>query len=177
MHILLVANYEPDAQTSMQRYAAWVKRVLLERGYEVTVIRPEPLFSLLTRHSGLGKYLGYLDKFLLFPPRLRQMAPKYDLVHVLDHSYSMYLRLVRSTPNLITCHDTVAIRAACNEFPESSPGWTGKLLQRWILSGLRSARNVLCVSGTTAADLNLRTGASGGLVRVVHNPLTWGYRP
>lgn len=177
MRILLVAYYEPDAQESMLRYAAWLEKMLLKRGHQVATISPVPCLSRLSRSPGISKYLGYPDKFVLFPPRLWMTAAKYDLVHVLDHSNSMYLRLLKRTPNLITCHDLLAVRAARNEFPESALGWSGKLLQRWILAGMRSARNVLCVSNTTADDLKLLAGESGALVRVVHNPLNWNYQP
>lgn len=177
MRILLVANYEPDGQQSMRRYADWLERVLIERGHGVTVARPRPSFSRLTRHPGLSKYLGYLDKFVLFPPRLRRLAREYDLVHVIDHSSSMYLGAVRSSPNLITCHDVLAIRSARGDFPDFPTGWSGRLLQKWILSGLRRARNIVCVSKKTAADLIALTGESGAKPRVIPNALTWSYSP
>lgn len=179
MRILLVANYEPDAQQSMRRYAEWLERALRERGHAVAIIRPQPFFSRLARGAA-SKYLGYLDKFLLFPPRLRRAIRENDLVHILDHSYSMYLRTVRGLPNLITCHDALAIRSARGDFPESPTGWSGKLLQRWILSGLRSASNVICVSEKTRSDLKTLidgTNETGARMRVIPNTLSWDYRP
>jgi glycosyltransferase involved in cell wall biosynthesis len=180
MRILLVANYEPDGQESMLRYAAWLERILKARGHGVTVAKPRVFFSRLAWSPGLKKYSGYLDKFLLFPTRLRRLARSNDLVHVLDHSNSMYLRTVRRKPNLITCHDVLAIRAARGEFPQAPTGWSGRLLQRWILSGLRGARHVLCVSGKTADDLKALTGDTGknrAELRVIYNVLNWSYRP
>lgn len=177
MRILLVANYEPDSQQSMRRYAEWLERVLSERGHRVTVAQPQPFFSRLSRHPGLAKYLGYLDKFILFPPRLRRTAREHEVVHVVDHSNSMYLRAVRNTPNLITCHDVLAIRSARGDFPGYPTGWSGRLLQKWILSGLRSARQVVCVSAKTAGDLKSLTGETGARVSVIPNALTWNYSP
>ncbi len=183
MRVLLVANFGPDAQGSMARYAEWLERTLKSRGHFVTVILPQPFFSRLGWNPALRKYLGYLDKFVLFPPRLRRPARAHDLVHILDHSNSMYLPLVRQRPNLITCHDVLAIRAARGEFPQSPTGWTGRLLQRWILSGLRGARHVLCVSAKTACDLKALTadkveaGKSDVEMRVIYNALNWSYRP
>jgi glycosyltransferase involved in cell wall biosynthesis len=177
MRVLLVGNYERDAQQSMARYAAWLVRVLRSRGHEVTVARPQAFFSRLAEHPGLRKYLGYLDKFLLFPPRLRGLSRDYDLVHILDHSNSMYLRSVRARPNLITCHDVLAIRAARGEFPATRTGWTGRLLQRWILAGLRRAGHVVCVSAKTADDLKTLIGTTGAEMSVIANSLNWKYRP
>jgi len=167
----------------MLRYAVWLERTLKARGHQVTVTGPRAFFSRLAWSLGLKKYSGYLDKFLLFPSRLRRLARSHDLVHVLDHSNSMYLRTVRRKPNLITCHDVLAIRAARGEFPEAHTGWSGRLLQRWILSGLRGARHVLCVSGKTAGDLKTLIEASGEAgtknaeLRVIYNALNWDYRP
>jgi len=176
MRVLLVANYVPDGQQSMQRYAVWLEQALSARGYQVTVTRPTPYFSRLTSRPGFKKYLGYLDKFLIFPPRLRLLARQHDLVHILDHSNSIYLRAVRGMPNLITCHDVLAIRCARGEFPQIATGWTGRLLQRWILSGLRIAHSVACVSAKTADDLRTLIGA-GAHLRIIHNPPYWDYQP
>ena len=182
MRILLVANYEPDGQESMLRYAVWLERTLKARGHQITVTEPQAFFSHLAWSPRLKKYAGYLDKFLLFPSRLRRLARSHDLVHVLDHSNSMYLRTVRRKPNLITCHDVLAIRAARGQFPEARTGWSGRLLQRWILSGLRGARHVLCVSGKTAGDLKAlieasgEAGAKNAELRVIYNALNWDYR-
>jgi len=177
MRVLLVGNYEPSGSQSMQHYGAWLERILKARGLQVTILKPLPFFCRLTRRPSLIKYLGYLDQYVVFPPRLRREARAYDLVHVLDHSNSMYLRSVRGRPNLITCHDVLAIRAARGEFPESPTGWSGRLLQRWILSGLRAARHVACDSQKTASDLKVLTGETGSDLRVVHLAVNWDYRP
>ncbi|MGA9668236.1 MAG: glycosyltransferase family 1 protein [Terracidiphilus sp.] len=160
----------------MPRYAAWLERTLKERGHHVDLIKPEPFLARLTRNPFLSKYLGYLDKFLLFPPRLRRMAKKYDLVHVADQANSMYLNVVRNRPRLITCHDLLAIRSARGEFPNWPTGWSGKLLQRWILSGLRSAPHVLCVSRKTEDDLKKLIGRDGPKMRMIYNALNWNFR-
>jgi len=177
MRILIVGNFQPDEQQSMQRYADWLENVLQRRGLEVTLVKPRPFFASLTQSPFLVKYLGYLDKFLLFPFRLRQLAKTHDLVHIADHSNAMYLGMIGDAPSLITCHDVLAIRAARGEFFQVSVGWTGRILQRWILASLRSARYVICVSAKTAMDLRALTGDAGAQVRVIHNALNWKYRP
>jgi glycosyltransferase involved in cell wall biosynthesis len=181
MRILLVGNYKADGFKSMRRYGIWLERALRERGHQVTLVQPIPFFSRLGRSQGMKKYLAYLDKFMIFLPRLRWMTQKHDIAHVLDHSNSMYLSAVKRMPNLITCHDLIAILAARGEMPQSPPiGWLGKLFQRWILSGLCSARHVLCVSDKTASDLKALTGHPGGAgseLRVIRSPLNWRYMP
>jgi glycosyltransferase involved in cell wall biosynthesis len=183
MRVLLVANYQPDNQESMLRYAAWLERILKARGHQVSITAPWPFFSRIAPHPVIKKYLGYLDKFLLFPPQLRRLSRSYDLVHVLDHSNSMYLRTARYKPNLITCHDMLAIRAARGELAQVRVGWSGRLLQKWILFGLRRARYVLCVSAKTEADLKILIAGSSitpnksAELYVIPNALNWSFKP
>ncbi len=183
MRVLLVANSEVDEQESMRRYATWLQNALIMRGYQVEVVAPKPVFSRMAPGPTLKKYLGYLDKFLIFPFLLRRLAQTCDLAHVIDHSNSMYLRHVRSVPSLITCHDLLAIRAARGDFAQMRVGWSGRLLQRWILSGLLDARDILCVSAKTAKDLGALTrdltknDKGSHRVRVVPHALNWSYRP
>jgi len=177
MRVLLVANYEPDAQKSMRLYADWVRKMAESRGHDVNVIRPKPLFTRISRHPDIRKYLGYLDKFIVFPLRLARLAKEYDLIHVLDHSNSIYLRAAGHKAKLITCHDLLAIRGARGEFPAVRTGWSGRLLQRWILSSLRTADHAICVSEKTAEDLRQLTKQSRPTTRVIYHSLNWNHGP
>ena len=177
MRVLLVANFEPDSQNSMRLYADWVRRMAQAAGHDVTVIRPTPFLARISRRARIKKTLGYLDKFLIFPPRLMKTSRHFDLVHVLDHSNSMYLKFVSGRHTLITCHDLLAVRAARGEFPQVIIGWTGRLLQRWILSGLRSAEYAICVSEKTAKDLRQLTADDCPQIRIIYNGLNCEYGP
>jgi glycosyltransferase involved in cell wall biosynthesis len=148
------------------------------------VIRPGPFFGRLKRSGhGLGKWLGYLDKFVLFPFALRRLVRRYReggepyVVHVCDHSNAMYIRWLEGVPHLVTCHDLLAIQSALGLIPGQRTGWTGRLLQRWILSGLRRAAQVVCVSGETRRVLLSLAPELGPRSRVIENPLNHPYRP
>jgi glycosyltransferase involved in cell wall biosynthesis len=184
LRILLVGNYPSDQQQSMRRYAEWLRDALVARGHTVTLIHPEAFFSKfavgpIRRAGGLVKYLGYLDKYLLFPGRLRKASRQFDLVHVCDHSNSMYLRPLSARPNVITCHDLLAVRSARGEFPEEHTGWPGRQLQAWILRGLKNAQVVASVSQKTSEDLErlLGPGSSARRSQVILNPLNWSFHP
>lgn len=157
MKILLIANYENDRQESMRRFAGLLESELRKIEITVEVIRPLPFFgSLKPGATGLGKWLGYLDKFFIFPfllkRRVRQMGGGV-VVHICDHSNAFYTRWVRATPHLVTCNDVLAIRSALGEFPQNRTGFTGRCLQRLILNGLRRARRITCISEATRSDL------------------------
>lgn len=178
MKLLLVANYETDRQESMLRFASALHAGLRDAGIESALTRPAPIVGRLRPGAtGLAKWLGYIDKFVLFPPRLRQLARGADVVHICDHSNAMYLPHVHTRPHLITCNDMLAIRSARGEFSRNPTGWTGRLLQRWILSNLRRARHLTCISAATQRDVLRLTGQPAERVTVTHMGLNYPYAP
>jgi glycosyltransferase involved in cell wall biosynthesis len=178
MRVLLVSNYVYDRQESMLRFAPALADGLRIGGVDVQVARPEPVFGRFRAGAtGLGKWLGYLDKFLLFPPRLRRLAATVDLVHICDHSNAIYVKHIAERPHLVTCNDMLAIRSAHGEFPQNPTGWSGRILQRWILSGLGAAGRLTCISEATRRDVLRLTGHPPGIVSVTHMGQNYSYAP
>ena len=158
MKILLVGNYLPDRQRSMQRFATMLRDGLRACGHEVRLIRPRPrLGRTRTFGGGARKWLAYGDKYLVLPNTLRRAVMWADVVHICDHSNAMYVAHLRGKPHVVTCHDLLAVRGALGEETDCPATFTGKILQRWILRSLRRAQMVACVSTATRADL-LRLG-------------------
>jgi glycosyltransferase involved in cell wall biosynthesis len=177
MRFLLVANYQPDGQMSMARYAQMLHLELLKRGYDVEITRPAPFATrLVERGNRLFRWLAYVDKFVLFPPLLWLRASRADLVHVCDHSNSFYLRWTGKTPHIITAHDALAIRSALGHFPQNPTRATGVVLQRWILHNLRYADRIVCVSENTRQDFKTLL-QEGPPMTVISNPLGGDFYP
>jgi glycosyltransferase involved in cell wall biosynthesis len=154
MNVLLVANYRPDGQQSMLRAADLIEREFRSRGIEVLVIRPERFFGrLIPKMPGFAKWLGYLDKYLLFPFVLIWQARRFALVHIVDHSNAVYVFWLRSRKSVVTCNDLLAVRSALGEMPEHQTGLTGRWLQKWIMAGLRRANRITCISDATKRDV------------------------
>lgn len=152
--VLLIGNYPPDRQQSMQRFALMMLDGLTAAGIPAELIQPQPFFG---RFQSAGrfvaKWLAYIDKFVLFPRQLRlrlKAAPA--LVHICDHSNAMYARQIQNVPVISTCHDLLAVRGALGEPTDCPASFAGKRLQRWIVSGLENATVVSCVSQATLAD-------------------------
>jgi glycosyltransferase involved in cell wall biosynthesis len=159
--VLLIANYGPDKQQSMARIADLLESGLRSTGVKVRVIRPLLFFGRILPHRGnLGKWLGYLDKFLLFPVILIQQARDCDLIHIADHSNAMYRFWLGSKKTVINCNDLLAVRSALGEFSEHRTGVTGKILQHWILVGLRRIEHIACISEATRKDVLRLSGRS-----------------
>lgn len=178
MKVLLLGNYENNRQQSMQRFAALMRDGLTAAGHEVRLVRPPVVLGRLRRsETGLGKWIGYIDRFVFYPPMLRRQIRWADVVHICDQANSVYIPHLGSKPHVLTCHDMLAIRGALGEIPESPVGWTGRIYQHWILRNLRKAQVVACVSRQTEEELQRIAGLSGERVAIVPNALNYPYHP
>src|ERR1700731_455093 len=178
--VLLIGNYPLDRQQSMQRFGTMMLHGLNNSGITAKLIAPQPRFGKF-RGAGsfVAKWLGYIDKFVLFPRQLRGKLAKDKpaVVHICDHSNSMYGGWLNHVPVVVTCHDLLAVRGAFGEETNCPASLTGKILQRWILRGLRRANGVACVSGETEEGLGrLVSGASSPKVQLVRLGLSFALR-
>ena len=162
MNVLLVGNYEPDRQESMLRFAECLRRELPAHGVAVDLIRPTVRVGRSdSGNRGAAKWLAYLDKYVFFPAQLKrrlQSASRETLVHITDHSNSVYARYAPEARVLITCHDLLAVRGALGEDTDCPASATGKMLQRSILRGLQRSARVVCDSTATQRDFDRLTG-------------------
>ena len=144
--------------------------------FNIEEIYPASVFRKICPIEKLRKWAAYVDKYLLFPKRLkRNLNSRKDplhLIHIIDHSNAIYLpKISRITQakKIITCHDLIAIRTANGDFaqaPQTSK--LGNHLQNWILDSLRNANFYACDSRQTLEDLNLLIPLSKGNSSVLH---------
>ena len=123
---------------------------------------PIPVFRQICPFGKLRKWAAYLDKYLLFPKRLkRELKSRKDslqLIHIIDHSNAVYLpqlKRITRAKKIITCHDLIAIRTANGEFAQApKTSKSGRRLQNWISDSLHYADYYACDSRHTQEDLN-----------------------
>lgn len=184
--VLLVGNYLPDGQESMIRFADLVRTELLARERRVELIQPGAVFGRWrSGTSGLGKWLGYIDKFLLFPQVLRRRVkalPKNSIVQICDHSNAMYVKPAASVghPVLVVCHDLGAVRGALGEDTDCPASRMGRVLQSWIARSLGMADLIACVSTATLRDVQRLIRQPDGSrppTRLVFNGLNARFAP
>jgi glycosyltransferase involved in cell wall biosynthesis len=179
--VLLIGNYPLDRYPSMQLFNDLMLHGLTEAGVSVELVKPEPFFGNIFSSGAIGKWLGYIDKFVLFPLQLRKkLADRPGIVHVCDHSSAMYVRRCKAyAPVLVTCHDLFAVRAALGEQVDCAPTWAGRILQRRILRGLRRTDVLACVSSATAADAEriVRRKKERPQIKIVNLAPNFDYAP
>ena len=177
MKVLLIGNLPLDGQTSMLLFQAVMERELRRLGCEVRLVTAQPLALRLPFPSRLRKWVGYIDKFVLFPLTLGRHLRWADVSHITDHSNAMYVPRVVRKPNIVTCHDVIAIQASLGMIEGWDVGATGRLFQRLISSGLGRTDAVACVSQLTRRDLLALRLADEAKVSVVSNGLNADFAP
>ncbi len=179
MKVLLVANYANDQQRSMLGFARVLEEQLKTRGLSVRYIAPHAVFGRLLgsqpANAGLRKWLGYIDKFLLFPRQLKRAAAQVDVVHICDHGNSPYNGFIDDTPHIVTCHDLLATQAARGEIAGWEVGPTGRFMQKLIIKGLQNAHFVVCVSQNTQNELQRIVQVPTSKSKVIYNGFYQSY--
>lgn len=169
MKVLLIGNYAADGQYSMLHFADALMEGYCSRGIDVRLVSPKPIWG-----SDGNKWKGYIDKYFIFYKTLKQHLDWADIVHLCDQGNSIYVHYFKKKPHLVTCHDLLALRLSLGELPVGKTGVTGQIYQRLILSGLRKAQNVACVTETTQQDLFRLVKGTADRTRIIYNGL---YRP
>ena len=179
-NLLLLTHPVGLDSTSMPRFANFIRRGMVERGHNVNVVTSPAILSRnRNTNCGLGKWLNYIDQFLLFPPRLAyiiRQLPADTLIVVVDQALGMLVHEVAHRPHVIHCHDFLAMRSARGEVPENLTSVTGKQYQRWIQHGFNHGKNFISVSQRTQNDLHRFLKHPPQLSEVVYNGLNGPFR-
>ena len=189
IEIVLIGNYQPDKQESMIRFANLLQNGFCNSGIRSQIWWPTIVAGAKVKstNNGLGKWLGYIDKYLIFPLVLKrrvkfiqQQNPGVKF-HICDHSNAPYLKYLPVSRTSITCHDVIAIRGSMgyrDSFESSSK--MGALLQNWIFGYLKKARSIAFVSQHTCnqyADMVRPYNLSTQNFVVIHNGFNNNFEP
>jgi len=91
-----------------------------------------------------------LFRFGTYPALARRL--KFDLFHIIDHSYSQLLHVLPPGRAVITCHDVDTFRSVLE--PQKDPRSAAfRLMTSRILSGFRQAAHVACDSISTYDEI------------------------
>lgn len=187
MKIILIGNYKQDKQYSMLIFEALMAEGYKKCNLDISIIRPSSIFGKLAfKKPSLIKWLGYVDKFLLFPIQILFLRLKNVVVfkkvhyHICDHSNAFYIHFLPKNKTLITCHDVLAIRAGLgytDTYCYASN--SGKVLQKIILNALCKVKKLAAVSEFTLNQLHT-IDTKPNLVKnwiCIHNALSEKFKP
>ena len=173
----------------MKLFAGMLRKGFTDAGIESETWLPTIFFGRLAKNTnkGFGKWLGYLDIWILFPLILKGRFLKKKnnnadvKFHICDHSNAPYLAYLPKAKSAITCHDVLAIRGAFGfEDAHCEASRFGLLLQKWIFKNLTRADKLATVSALTYQQL---AALNNGFVndnrnwQVIHNAFNQDFHP
>ena len=129
------------------------------------------------RRSGALFADRVLNRMVLYPRRIRrEVTGRYNLYHIVDHSYAQLVHELPAASTIVTCHDVDTFRCLASPAEESRSRPFRAMTQR-ILSGMRKAACVVCGSQATRDDL-VRFGlVPEERIRVVPNGIDPDFLP
>jgi glycosyltransferase involved in cell wall biosynthesis len=95
-----------------------------------------------------------INRFLYYPRRLAKQRSRFDVFHIVDHSYAQLIHSLPHNRTVITCHDLSAFH--CLLAPARSSGRRSlvfRIMAKRILGGLVRAARVVCDSEATRREL------------------------
>jgi glycosyltransferase involved in cell wall biosynthesis len=93
------------------------------------------------------------NRMVLYPRWVqRTVAGRFDLYHIVDHSYAQLVWELPVERTVVTCHDVDTFRSLVKGGGDPRPLWFRAMTRR-ILRGLQRAGAIVCVSEATRAEL------------------------
>jgi glycosyltransferase involved in cell wall biosynthesis len=117
-----------------------------------------------------------LNRFWHYPRHVERIRSRYDLFHIVDHSYSQLVHSLPPDRTVVTCHDLDTFRCILEPVSEqrSKPF---RMMAKRILSGLNKAARVTCDSHSTRNELISYDLLPPERVTVVHNGVSPVFSP
>ena len=93
-----------------------------------------------------------INRFCDYPLWLKKQVSRFDLFHIVDHSYGQLGLVVPAERTVVTCHDLDTFRCLLEPELDPRPRWFRIMAQR-SFSGFLRASHVICPSDATRAQL------------------------
>jgi glycosyltransferase involved in cell wall biosynthesis len=173
LRVALFADFLEEGWPSMDLVADMLlDRLSREHAGKIdaTLIRP-PLPRRLSRFSRDTHVVGFdrvAGRMWDYPRQARGLANRFDIFHVVDHSYAQLVHELPADRTVVTCHDIDTFRSVIE--PGREPRNAAfRAMTRRILGGLRKAGHVVCDTEATREALIHKAGFAEQKTSVVHN--------
>jgi glycosyltransferase involved in cell wall biosynthesis len=158
MRVAIVCDFAEERWRAMDMVGDMLAEHLRKSlGLHVVQVRP-PFSRRATRLPVLGRqWLArstdrFVNRFMDYPRWTRRNRGRFDVFHVVDHSYSQLIHGLPANRTIVTCHDLDTFR--CLIEPEREPrSLPFRIMVRRILDGFRKAAIVVCDSRTVHDEI------------------------
>jgi len=182
LRVAVIADYLEEGWASMDLVAEMLlEHVRHEHGEAIapTLVRPR-MPRRLTRMALVARdKASVMDRLIArqwdYPRALADVKGRFDVYHIIDHSYAHLVHYLPHAQTLVTCHDVDAFRSVL-EPTEEHRSVPYRWMSRRILDGLRSASHVACDSQATSLALTRLAGIPADRLTVIPNGSDAGLR-
>jgi len=160
LKVAICQDFREEGWPSMDRVAeALVAELARTHGSEIEATLVAPPFRRRASRLASGRAAANFDRGVNrlwdYPRHLRRLASRYDIFHIIDHSYAQLVHALPAERTVVTCHDLDTFRSLLD--PEGEPrSMAFKAMTRQILNGLRAAACVTCDTAAIATELSAR---------------------
>lgn len=130
-----------------------------EHATEIAAEQVRPAFrrrlSRLPIRNGAGLLWNadrLINRFYEYPSWLKKQLGRFDLFHLMDHSYGQLIHELPRELSIATCHDLDTFRCLLEPTREPRPRWFRRMTQR-TLDGLLRCSHIICDSLATRSQM------------------------
>ena len=120
------------------------------------------------RYSWLPGFDRITNRLWDYPRAIAGFESRFDLFHIVDHSYAQLVHRLPAERTIVTCHDLDTFRSVLDPAVEPRSSLF-RAMTRHILDGLRKAGHIACDSNATRDALVARAGIPLERTTVVPN--------
>ena len=179
LRVAVIADYAEEQWPSMDLVAEMLMAHLAAEhagSVAATLVRPA-MPRRLGRLAGAARSFDrVLARFVDYPRAVAPLRGRFDVYHVVDHSYAHLVHSLPAARTLVTCHDLDAFRSVLEPADERRSA-VYRMLARRLLAGLRKAALVACDSEATRSALVTLAGFPEARLSVIPNGTDAGRYP
>ena len=137
--------------------------------FEVELVRPRFIWpsnhrDIANEHSLAAARL--FNRFAVYPRWIARNRARFDIFHIVDHSYSHLIHYLPADRCVVTCHDLDTFRCLLQPDLEHR-SWAFRAMTRRIFNGFRQAARVNCDSSAIRDEIVRRRIIPSGRLEVV----------
>ncbi|SRR5579875_1038936 len=157
LRVAILSDYHEEHWPSMDLVADMLS-AHLRPFREIAAVQIRPRFiRRFSRLSGrcertLNNLDRLINRLIEYPRIVRAARKRFDLFHVVDHSYSHLVKAARPAPAVVTCHDLDTFRCLTEPAKEIR-SWPFRKMTRIAMDGFQSACAVACDSAATRDEV------------------------
>jgi glycosyltransferase involved in cell wall biosynthesis len=160
VRLALLCDFLEEGWPSMDLFGDMLARCYRrDHAAEISVeqLRPplHPRFSRLPFRRGAASLWNtdrLINRFFDYPRWLKKQASRFDLFHLIDHSYGQLVRELPRGSTVVTCHDLDTFRCLLEPHLEPRPRWFRQMAET-TLNGFLQCSHVICPSASTRSQL------------------------